>query len=141
MERKRKLIMAKAAIVVSAIPFILYAYETGPDAGVAGVPGELGTCNQLGCHTGNPVNADGGSVSVAFPNGLTYTPGVKQHLVVSVDDSKQKKWGFELTARTADTKTMAGTFSPTDNRTQVVCAPADLTRTVNSPCPSNLPLV
>jgi hypothetical protein len=143
MERRNRLIIAKTTVILSAIPFILYAYEYGPDAGVAGVPGENGTCAQVGCHTGSTVNADGGSVSVAFPHGLTYAPGVKQHLVVSIDDAKQKKWGFELTARTADTKTVAGTFSPTDNRTQLMCSSADFVRQVNDPtaCPSNLPLV
>ena len=43
------------------------------------------------------------------------------------------RWGFELTARLAnDTKTVAGTFSPTDNRTQLMCASADLVRQVKS---------
>jgi uncharacterized protein (TIGR03437 family) len=144
MERKRKLTLAKIAAVMSAIPFLLYAYEYGPDAGVAGVPGENGTCSQVGCHTGTGVNAGGGSVSVALPQGLAYAPGTTQHLVVTIDDAAQRRWGFELTARLAnDTKTVAGTFSPTDNRTQLMCASADLVRQVNanSTCAANLPLV
>jgi uncharacterized protein (TIGR03437 family) len=142
MERKRKLLVAKSVVVMSAIPFLVYAYEYGPDAGVAGVPGENGTCNQVGCHTGTPANG-GGSVSVTFPNGLTYSPGSKQHLVVTITDPQQKRWGFELTSRLANApQTMEGTFSPTDNHTQLMCASADLVRQVNNntACPSNLPL-
>jgi hypothetical protein len=143
MERRSKLLIAKTAVAMAAIPFIIYAYEYGPDAGVAGVPGENGTCAQVGCHTGTQVNPDGGSVTVSFANGLTYAPGVKQHLVVTIDDSKQKKWGFELTARTADATVVAGTFSPTDNRTQLMCSSADFVQQINNPtaCPSNRPLV
>ena len=54
---------------MAAIPFLVYAYEYGPDAGAAGVPGENGSCSQIGCHTGTAVNAGGGSVSVALPAG------------------------------------------------------------------------
>ena len=57
---------------------------------MAGVPRENGSCNQLGCHTGTAVNDPGGSVSVTFPNGISYAPGVTQHLVVTIDDSKQR---------------------------------------------------
>src|SRR5215470_2175189 len=129
MERRRKLLFAKSAIVLAAVPVLIYAYEYGPDAGVAGVPGEAGNCNQAGCHTGTAVNGGGGSVSVSFPNGLNYTPGVTQHLVVTITDSSERRWGFELTARTAsDTTKMAGTFSPTDKATQLMCASADLIR-------------
>src|SRR5690349_8900385 len=115
MLRKTKLQLAKGAIILGAVPFLIYAYEYGPDPGMVDVPGENGTCNQVGCHVGTGVNAGGGSVSVGFPNDLTYTPGVKQHLVVTIEDSKQKRWGFELAARLAsDPAKVAGTFSPTD---------------------------
>ena len=80
---------------------------------------------------------------VTFPNGLAYRPGVKQHLVVSISDITARRWGFELTARTANNpKNMAGFLSPTDNRTQLMCSSADLVRQVNASvtCPANLPL-
>src|SRR5436190_6205639 len=143
MERNTKLKIAKGAIILAAVPLLIYAYEFGPDAGVAGVPGENGTCNQVGCHTGTGVNTGGGSVKVTFPGDLTYTPGAPQHLVVTVEDASQKRWGFELTARlSADPTQMAGTFSPTDNHTQLVCSSADFVRQQNfsTECPSDLPL-
>jgi uncharacterized protein (TIGR03437 family) len=106
-------------------PGILCAYSTGPDAGYSGVPGELGTCTV--CHA--PSGAKGtGSVSVAFPGGLTYAPGVAQQLIVTVADSAQKRWGFQLTARqSAAAGTVAGSFTPgSDGFTQLVCVSTDL---------------
>jgi hypothetical protein len=147
MQRRTRLRLAKSAIVLSIVPFLIYAYEYGPDAGAAGVPGEPGSCNQSGCHTGTPVNGGGGSVTVTFPNALTYTPGGTQHLVVTIDDAKERRWGFELTARLAsDPTAMAGTFSPTDSRTQLMCDTADdlgigaKERNENTACPASLPL-
>ena len=85
MERKRKLYTAKVAVVMSAIPLLLWAHSAGPPSGKAGVPGET-NCNQAQCHVGTAVNGGGGSVKVTFPGGSTYAAGVKQHLVVTVSD-------------------------------------------------------
>jgi uncharacterized protein (TIGR03437 family) len=121
MLRKRNLLIAKTAVVMGTIPLLIWAHASGPDVGKSGVPGES-TCAEAGCHVGTAVNGGGGSVKVAFPVGLSYTPGVKQHLVVTVSDPAQKKWGFQLTARqSGNTKTMAGAFSSTDRNTAVVC--------------------
>jgi uncharacterized protein (TIGR03437 family) len=107
------------SVFFAAIPIRLYADAEGPPPGFCGVPGELGTCAD--CHSGGPGS---GSVKVTFPNGLTYTPGVSQNLVVTVADSSQQRWGFQLTARqSSSTSTQAGTFSPGgDGFTQNVCA-------------------
>ena len=83
------------------------------------------------------------SVTVKFPNGLTYTPGTTQHLVVAIDDSRPRRWGFELTARVdSDVTKVAGTFSPTDRRTQLMCSSKDLVQQINfnTACPASLPL-
>ena len=130
MERNRKLFLAKTAVVLCAIPAAILAYEYGPDAGHSGVPGELGTCAQAGCHVGTANDPNNkGSVSVTFPNGMTYTPGVKQHLTVTIADpaTTQKAWGFQLTARSSSSTTaQAGAFASTDNNTLVMCASANL---------------
>src|ERR1035438_2714897 len=106
MERKRRLLMVKLAVAGTAIPILLWAYEYGPDLGHCGVPGEGESCISGGCHTGtaNDIN-NKGKVSVAFPGGLTYLPGVKQHLTVTVADpaASQQAWGFQLTARPSNT--------------------------------------
>ena len=146
MERKRKLTIAKGAAIAAALPFLIWAYETGPDPGVAGVPNENGTCTQSGCHVGTTNNpANKGGISVAFPSGSTYTPGVKQHLMVTISDPSQAAWGFELTARVASAPgTMAGTFASTDSLTQVICSTTNfqIFRPIaSSGCPANEPLL
>lgn len=123
MERKRKLFWAKTGVILSAVPVLLWAHEYGPDVGYSGVPKENGTCASSGCHLGTANNPNNhGSVSVSFPNGTTYTPGVKQHLVVTIADPTQRAWGFQLTARQeSSTSTMAGSFASTDRNTLVMC--------------------
>jgi uncharacterized protein (TIGR03437 family) len=109
--------IAQAAALGTAMPVLLLAYLSGLDVGVSGVPGE-DSCAR--CHAGPPGS---GSVTVDFPGALTYTPGARQHLVVRVTDSAGKRWGFQLTARQANSPgTQAGTFAPgADGYTQLVC--------------------
>src|ERR1051325_1679418 len=131
MERTRKLRIAKTAVVALAIPLIVWAYEYGPDPGFAGVPGENGgaTCTAVGCHAGTANSFTTGSVKVTFPDGLTYAPGVKQHLQVTIADTAptQRLWGFQLTARLAsNTGKMAGTFASTDQFTTLMCSQTNL---------------
>ena len=122
--------MVKLAVAGTAIPILLWAYEFGPNPGYSGVPGELGTCIAAGCHTGTANNpANKGSVSVTFPNGQTYVPGVKQHLMVTIADpaATQQAWGFQLTARVSGTPSaMAGFFAYTDANTLLMCSQANL---------------
>jgi uncharacterized protein (TIGR03437 family) len=121
MQRNRKLIWGKTAAIMGAIPLLIWAHVAGPDPGKSGVPGES-TCNQAQCHVGTALNGGAGSVKVTFPNGNTYVPGVKQHLVVTIADPVQHAWGFQATVRLAsNTKTMAGTLTSTDHFTGVVC--------------------
>ncbi len=65
---------------------------------------------------------------MAFPNGLTYTPGTPQQLTVTIQDSAQKRWGFEMSARlSSSSTTQAGSFTAGgDGYTQVACASANL---------------
>jgi len=129
MERTTKITVAKAVVVLGAIPLLLWAYEYGPNPGYCGVPKENGTCTAAGCHTGTTNDpANKGSVVINFPGGLTYTPGVTQHLTVTVSDpaATQTAWGFQLTPRLAgDTTSVAGTMIPTDQNTQLMCSPAN----------------
>jgi uncharacterized protein (TIGR03437 family) len=125
------------ALVGASLPVLIYGYAEGPDAGLAGVPGEA-SCTY--CHSGG---SGSGNVQVTFPGGLVYTPGVAQHLVVTVSDSSQRRWGFELTARQANnTKVQAGTFAPgSDGFTQLVCTQTTFqTESFGSSCPSSMPM-
>jgi uncharacterized protein (TIGR03437 family) len=125
MERNRKVLFAKITVVMAALPILMWAYEFGPNPGYTNAPGDAGTCLQSGCHVGT-LNTGGGSVTVAFPNGATYTPGVKQHLVVTIADPTQRAWGFQLTARAATGNAMAGGFAFTDANTLLMCATPNL---------------
>lgn len=147
MLRKRKLLIFKAAAVLSVVPALIYAHSAGPDAGYSGVPNEGGNCTS--CHRGtNNLNnpSFGGSVKVTFAGTQTYTPGVSQHLVVTVADASQKKWGFQLTARlSSNSATQAGNFTPgSDGFTQLACDSADLDPAKQSigasSCAANQPL-
>lgn len=127
-QHKRKLYAAKAAIVVLALPFLLYAFAGGPDPGNAGVPTDSSgrTCAQAGCHVGT-ANSGAGRVAITLASGSTYTPGVTQRVAVRVEDPDQRRWGFQLTARvTSNTATQAGTFATVDGNTLVICANASL---------------
>jgi uncharacterized protein (TIGR03437 family) len=130
MQRTRKLAIAKAAVVLGAIPILLWAYEFGPNPGFVGIPSENGgaTCATSGCHTGTANDpANKGSVSVNFPNGMIYTPGVTQQLSVTIQDpaTTQQAYGFQLTARlAASPATMAGSLAYVDNNTLLMCANA-----------------
>jgi uncharacterized protein (TIGR03437 family) len=133
MMRQRKIVLAKAAIVMGALPVLLWAYEYGPDPGYCGVPNENGsqkgaTCATVGCHSGTANDPNNkGNVVVSFPSGMTYTPGVPQTLSVTITDSTEKAAGFELTARVATSPAqMAGGFAATDANTQVMCAQPNL---------------
>jgi len=124
MERQRKRVFAKIAVVTGTIPLLLWAYEYGPNPGYCGVPGEGASCISAGCHTGT-ANSFSGSVTVGFPGGATYVPGVKQHFTVTIADpaATQRSWGFQLTARPSNAaKTMAGSFQSTDQFTTLMCA-------------------
>jgi uncharacterized protein (TIGR03437 family) len=145
MDRKTKLSLAEATVLLAAIPVLIYANSSGPDPGLAGVPNELGTC--AACHGSgtSSINTKGGSVTLTLPNGNTYAPGQVQHLVVTVADPTARRWGFQMTARVASsTSTQAGGFKSTDSTTQVLCTNSNF-RTVQlnttGACSTSAPLM
>ena len=117
MTRTQKRLIAGCISLAAAVPILLLADETGADTRLTGAPGDQ-TC--LSCHTGTKLNGGSGSVKIVLPGDNTYSPGVKQHVRVDVSDPAQRRWGFELTARTSG-NARAGTLTSTDNTTQVKC--------------------
>lgn len=120
----RNTLVNKAAIALCAVPFLLYAYVTGPDPRHTGAPGDAAqACATAGCHTGTALNGGPGKVEIEFPNGLTYVPGTKQRWTVRVTDSAQRVFGFQATARLESNPSagQAGTFTNIDNSTQILC--------------------
>jgi uncharacterized protein (TIGR03437 family) len=123
MTRSKKIYIAKA-VTVLAVPVIIFGYAEGPPIRKTGAPGDALCTN---CHTGT-ANTGGGKVEVAFPKGLTYSPGVKQQLTVTVTDSAAVRFGFQLTARLASNETngQAGELDPAGTDTQVFCDDGNL---------------
>ena len=66
------------------------------------------------CHSGNSLNAAGGSLVLTVPK--TYNPGEVYDIVVKLSRSGQTRWGFQMTALTG-TNVRAGTFASVDNNT------------------------
>jgi len=96
----------------------VFAYVTGPDPGVNGIFGA--TCNQSGCHQGNPLNAPGGSVTIdGLPSG--WTPGQTYALTVTVQRPGQRLFGFQLSAVADATNQQAGTLAAGSGRVKVIC--------------------
>jgi uncharacterized protein (TIGR03437 family) len=140
MRKNRKFLITKIVLVAAVVPFLIYAYESGPPWGYTAAPGDNATgCITSGCHVGTP-NTGGGSVQVSLPGGVTtYTPGGPAvQVTVLITDTKMRSYGFQLTARsgTAGT-TQAGSFLPTDANTQLMCADGSDPTTA---CPSQFPV-
>lgn len=117
MTRKTIIVAAQATTLLAVIPVIMLGNLAGPPAGYSGADGES---NCAACHTSNN---GGGNVTVAFPNGLFYTPGTTQTWVVTIDDVAGQSWGFQLTTRQSGTTTQVGSYQPGGELfTQVQCA-------------------
>lgn len=97
-------------------PVTLLAFPN-PPVPFSGAPGES-TC--ASCHGGG---VSSGSVTLTFPGGLSYTPGVKQRVRVTVTESGKTRWGFELSPRLASNPTgsPAGDLANIDALSQVLC--------------------
>src|SRR5215469_9160168 len=102
------------AFILLAVPLLMMAFPQ-PPVGNTGAPGD-GTCNS--CHSGV---STGGSVVATFP-GTTYTPGVAQHVTVTVSDTNtaHNAWSFQMTARQGASTTQAGSFTATDTVNTIV---------------------
>jgi uncharacterized protein (TIGR03437 family) len=137
--RKQRNTILRAFAVLAAAPVLLTAYAEGPDPRNTAAPGDS-HCGQAGCHVGTP-NTGPGSVTITFPGGLTYTPGVKQRVGVTVADPAARRWGFQLSARLASNErsAQAGHFNSVDGNTQVICEDG-LQLTGTAACRASAPL-
>src|SRR5262249_53296148 len=100
----------------------LFAYVNGPDPAMNGIFGTAQTCAVSGCHTGNPVNAAGGSVTiVGLPSSAGWTPGQTYPLNITIQRTGQRFFGFQLSAVSDATNQQAGTLTPGNARVQIKC--------------------
>ena len=78
--------------------------RSGAPSHHTGAPGET-TCTA--CHTGNALNAPGGSVVISAPD--AYEPGTRVDITVNVQHSDASRFGFQLTAKDVSGQ-FVGTF-------------------------------
>lgn len=136
--RNQIITIVTSAIICAAI---IHAYSTGPDPRHTAAPGDDPlACTTAGCHNGTPLNGGGGNVTVTFPNGLTYTPGVQQTLTITITDSKARVYGFQMTARLESdlANGQAGDFTPASSQQFVICD--DSTFKTAKGCPASAPV-
>jgi uncharacterized protein (TIGR03437 family) len=138
MSRRKKIIVNSSLIILAITPIVLYAYEYGPDPGYTAAPGDNQTgCMASGCHTDVP-NSGPGSVTIVASGGTTYVPGQTQQIQVTIADTTEHKYGFELSPRVdSNPKVMgAGTLASTTANTDVIdCKLSGYTPYTGS-CPS-----
>src|SRR5579871_6787984 len=95
------------SVGLGLVPMLLLAYEYGPDVRSTAAPGDNAlACSQASCHTsqrqGGPLltsSTGGNGVFATFSSGTTYTPGVPVTITVSVKDSTNTHFGFQMSAR------------------------------------------
>src|SRR5260370_22348957 len=134
MKRRDKILAAIVGLVLSGA--LIFAYATGPDPRYTSAPGDDPLACTF-CHTGTPLNGGGGNVAVNCPNGLFYSPGVRQTFTIVITDSLAKLYGFQMTARLESdlVKGQAGDFTP-DTHQYVLCDNASF-KTATRPCAAN----
>lgn len=111
-------------LACSIAPILLHANVDGTPVGYAGVPDGVPTDHNgatcASCHTGGPPPNAAGRITLSVTN---FSPGVQQNISVQITDTQQRLFAFQLTARLARDHTQpGGTFVPTPNQTQVLCA-------------------
>ena len=97
------------------VPILVFSYAEGPPSGVTGGFNEP---NCTDCHRGTAVNAGGGSVAISAPS--SYSSGGSYSITVTVFDAAQRRWGFELSARTQDGQQAGTLMTGSDGFTQLL---------------------
>lgn len=131
--------------LLGACSGLAYADANGPDPGLSGVPGEVGTCANCHGSGSGSVNTNGGKVTLNTGASSAYVPGEVQHWIVTIADPSAKRWGFQAAARqSSSTSTAGGGFVATDSNTQVICSNfsfRSLQKTTSGACASSSPLM
>lgn len=98
MERSRLIFLAKCTTVLSVVPILIYAHDSGAPARSTGAPGDQ-TCSQSTCHVGPAV---GNQVTITYGGGTSYVPGQTDKFTVTINDTDNRgSYGFEASVRLA----------------------------------------
>jgi hypothetical protein len=117
-------ILIPAAIFVTAWPLVSSAFKEGPYPNVTGGFGEQ-SCHL--CHLDNPVNAQGGGVTLDGVPPI-FVPGQSYPISVTISREGLRRGGFEIAARFSSGKQkgrQAGTWKPQDARVQLIPGAVD----------------
>jgi uncharacterized protein (TIGR03437 family) len=119
------------------LPILLFAYSSGAPSRSTGAPGD-NTCLRGGCHVGTRTD-DSSSLEILWEGGQSYEPGRKQRFTVRIG-ATGRRYGFQASARlnSSEINGQAGTFTPIDTRTYVLCETVDPRPTIG--CPPNNPV-
>src|SRR5712691_6140932 len=113
LDGRRKL---QSIVLLLFVAAVAHAKITGPDAGYTDAPGDLGNCTA--CHdTFHDPNVGAGSVNVGGVPSI-YNPGQQYTLMVTVQRSGRRRFGFQLTAIDHHAN-RAGTLAPLSSDTQI----------------------
>ncbi len=86
-------------VILSSLAALSFVMRDDGIAGRTGSPGET-TCNTSNCHTGNVVNASGGSIIISAPtmSNWSYVPGEVYPINVTVSRTGVSLFGFGFEA-------------------------------------------
>ena len=112
-------ILALVPSITLGVSATLLGYSRGPLPALTGGFKE-GTC--MMCHTGFELNEGRTRGGIFQIDGApkTYESGKTYPVMVVIGQPGQKRWGFELSARFADSGDQAGRLVPVDGMTQVI---------------------
>ncbi len=115
--------LLKIGVGLAVIPVLIYAYASGPDPRYTAAPGDNpNACATSGCHSDSALNSGGGNVQLTSSAGASYTPAQQQTFTITINDSKAKVYGFQMTARIDSNPSLrqAGDFT-SDTQQIVIC--------------------
>jgi hypothetical protein len=102
--------------VIASTAGLLLAFSGGPPLGVTG---DFAQPNCTDCHSGNSLNAAGGTFTISGVP-AEYAPGNTYPITVTIAKAGQSRWGFELATRVVTSGQQAGTLTATNTtNTQV----------------------
>ena len=112
-------LLTRLLVALSVLPIAIVGFRSSPPPQTTGAPGEE-TCWQAGCHMtdSGTLIEDSTNVSINFPDGATYSPGVPQNLQLEIDDPAGVVFGFELSSRDP-ANAQAGNLAAVDASTSV----------------------
>jgi len=136
MIRQNRIRILQASALLLTVPTVLWAFANGPSAGYTTAPGDHPGVACTKCHSQFDLNSQGGSVTIAFPKGLSYTPGATQTLTVTIADPAAVAYGFQMTARVQSNLAggQAGSFTAGTNQ-KIICTGS--TASTSGGCPDS----